>query len=152
MIERLVVYPTFNCNMNCSYCFYKKNSSKYISVDKFREAFKKFLKISKNPSVVFLGGEPLINKEQLIKLIRKIKKESNEIPVTVFTNGTLLEKKIIKFFKENNIKIVVSIDGPQNINDKSRKYKFSSKSPFKSIISKIKKLNIIPEYRRKECD
>jgi len=145
MIEKLVVYPTFNCNMNCSYCFYKKNSSKYISVDKFRKAFKKFLKISKNPSVVFLGGEPLTNKKQLIKLVREIKKEPKEIPITIFTNGTLLDRKIIKFFKENNIKIVISIDGPKNINDKSRKYRFSSKSSFESIISKIKKLNIIQE-------
>ena len=140
MIEKLIVYPTFNCNMRCSYCFYRKNNTEYLTFNNFKKAFKKFLKISINPSIAFLGGEALLNKKLLVKFIKHIKKIKKEMPVIIFSNGTLLDRKIVKFIKNNKIKLIISIDGPKDINDKMRIY---YKSSFESAFSNLKKYKLI---------
>ena len=142
MIEKLVVYPTFNCNMKCRYCFYKKNTNQYISFTRFKNAFKKFLKISQNPSIIFLGGEPLLNKDSIIKLIKEIRKNRKELPITVFTNGINIDKKIIDFFKKNKINIIISIDGSKKINDNEKKY---YPSHFDTVMHNIKKYKLTKE-------
>lgn len=38
----------------------------------------------------------------------------------ITTNGTLLSRNVIDFLAENNVRLMVSLDGPRNINDKNR--------------------------------
>jgi len=37
---------------------------------------------------------------------------------TVQTNGTLITKDWVKFFKDNDFRVSISLDGPKHINDK----------------------------------
>ncbi len=41
---------------------------------------------------------------------------------SIATNGTLIDKEMIEFFKEHHFSVSISLDGPQHINDRQRKF------------------------------
>lgn len=55
------------------------------------------------------------------------------------TNGTLLNKEIIKFLVENNIFITVSLDGPKNMHDRYRIFP-NGRGTYDIIINNLKKI------------
>lgn len=143
MIEKLIIYPTLNCNLSCRYCHYKKRKSEILSYFKFKKALKKFLKISENPQIIILGGEPLLIKKNIFKFINHIKKTDSTIPITLFTNGTIMNEKIAEFIKNGKVKAVLSIDGDKQTNDKSRVFKNKKISVHDTAINNFKKYDLI---------
>ncbi len=141
MIKKLIIYPTLRCNIKCNYCFYRNNYSHKLSLENFKKAFNKFIAITQNPSVVFLGGEPFIIFKKIKRMINYIKKINDNIPITIFSNGTFLNKEISNFIKKNNIKLVISIDGDKETNDKFRNF-VNNKSVYDYVINRIKKYNL----------
>ncbi len=117
------------CNLACKYCFIENNpisnncfqkmdfKTAKIAVDKFlREINKNNIE---EAQIIIYGGEPLTNFDMLEKIVQHIRKNKNDLAVTIITNGTLLREKEIKFLKENKIGIGISLDGPKKINDKN---------------------------------
>lgn len=111
------------CNLKCKYCNsptgqIKKNSCEVdiCSVKKIIET-----QISNFSEIVLTGGEPLLH-TQFFDICRMIKKYDCQIRIV--TNGTLLNKTIIK--KLSSLKVnsmVVSLDSlDQNINKATRGY------------------------------
>lgn len=142
MIEKLIVYPGFNCNMNCLYCHYKNNDRMVLSESKFKKAVKKFLTISEKPELVFLGGEPMLYSKKIFKFISIAKKMDPNLRITAFTNGTIINNQISKAVKEGKIKLILSVDGDKKTNDRMRVFKDGKKSSFKTIIKNIKKYKL----------
>ena len=97
------------CNLNCPYCFAQTNGSfKFKSFTKQDiEQTIKFV-VSKNEnkeqqiSIIFFGGEPLLNLEIIKFTIDHCKKEYSNIKFnfSITTNGTIITDEIIKIFKE----------------------------------------------------
>ena len=56
------------------------------------------------------------------------------------TNGSLINDKWIAFFENHNIVVGVSLDGPQVLNYKTRRYR-NNTDPFNDVIRNIEKLN-----------
>jgi 7-carboxy-7-deazaguanine synthase len=79
-----------NCNLRCAWCDtkYSWNDGQEISLNEVIN------EIAKYPckSVSITGGEPLLQKTELLKLIRYLK--NSEYWVQINTNGTILDKKI----------------------------------------------------------
>lgn len=132
-IEALAVYPWGDCNLACSYCGYRHPCGSLKESD-----FKKALVFLKKnyPSfrkITFLGGEPLLNFPRLKKLLYCARRIMPQAEITVFTNGTLLNRQIFSFMDRLAIKMIISLDGMEEIND------FQRKSPLKNhrISSKI---------------
>ena len=78
--------------------------------------------------IIFYGGEPFLNQETLIKTLtyieelQKQKKLSRKhLHILIPTNGSLINKEIIKLLKKYETEIVIAIDGPKKINDYYRK-------------------------------
>ena len=65
----------------------------------------------------------------------------NDFIFTITTNGTLLTKERIKFLKDNNIEVLLSLDGNKNTQDYNRPMK-NKQSSF-DIITKI-----LPELQK----
>lgn len=142
MIDKLVIYPTTNCNLKCNYCFYRNEGKNLIDFNRFKKAFNKFLKLTQNPQIYFLGGEPLLYKKNTIKLINYIKKIRPDIPIILFTNATLIDNQTAEFIKKNNLNLVVSLDGNKFSNDLNRKGKDIS-SVYQKAIDNLKKYDLI---------
>jgi uncharacterized protein len=117
---------TDKCNFHCKYCFVKKGSvsMKKKLADKVVEIIKRNAFQWERPyQIFFYGGEPLLNKETMFYLVRKLSKvKSLNFSFGINTNASLINRKIAKKFKKYNFQVVVSLDGWKEIHDQMRVY------------------------------
>jgi radical SAM protein with 4Fe4S-binding SPASM domain len=127
---------TQNCNYNCKFCFNRLDKrSKQINYNDYKRTIDVFKKSGKYYTILF-GGEPLLN-ESILDIIRYLSK--NKFPIEIFTNASLIDKEFINKIKSYDIhRFRISLDGPENINDKLR-----GKGTFEKTIKGIK---IIKKY------
>ncbi|WP_455684806.1 radical SAM protein [Thomasclavelia sp.] len=120
-----------DCNLRCKYCY--GDGGTYGGEKCFmttETAFKciDFLisnsRNSKKLSVIFFGGEPLMNFgviKDTVNYCNKIKEEKNiDFSYGMTTNAILINEENANFFKKNNFFITVSIDGPKEVHDENR--------------------------------
>ena len=139
---------TQKCPLNCTYCFEHCKSNKDIDFDMFISSLFKngdFSTLGTSSFYIF-GGEPLMNTEFIEKLINYIdeskvigyndKKEYiKSITQNLITNGVLIDKHI-DLLKKYKIGLQISIDGPEDINDKYR-VDHAGNGHFKDIMKNI---------------
>lgn len=128
----LILSITNKCNMNCTYCIYhnkfnqEENINHSMSFDTAKKAIDQLLVLSDDTDTVhigFYGGESLIEIDFIQKCVNYSLAHSKGIPITygLTTNGLLLKDEgIRRFFEEYDFSIVVSLDGPREINDRYR--------------------------------
>lgn len=139
------LYLTDNCNLRCSYCYEgtKKNKS-YMDEQTLIKALN-FIAENNLPDdnidLLFLGGEPLMNKPILSEAIHIIDDKYKEIKhlfrYQITTNGLLLDSKTADFLKENNFAISISIDGDKETHNLNRK-SVSGKDVYDLIIENMR--------------
>lgn len=131
------------CNLECIYCQAKDETC--ISPNKMSiETAEKCVDFAlSSPSrfmtFEFQGGEPLANFDVLKHIVQyaESRKKGKVISYSVVSNLTLLSNEIISFFKENNISVSASLDGPQIVHDINRPWK-NGKGSYKYAIDGIK--------------
>ena len=127
-LEHLNLLVTEKCNLNCSYCQIVKNTFANPSImteETARLALNKFfMNCNKlNPITINItGGEPLTN-FKIVKFIIEysLNNFTGDIRLVIFTNGTLLDKSIAMFLCQHNVLVIVSLDGPKEMHDNSRR-------------------------------
>ncbi|MCK4763002.1 MAG: radical SAM protein [Candidatus Aminicenantes bacterium] len=116
----LQLYLTNRCNLKCIHCYmdsgyHSKNEE--ISTETFLSVIDDFAEISQS-KVVFTGGEPLLRPD-FFTLAKRAKEK--KLKVVLFTNGTLINDKIVSKIKECVDEIQLSLDGATPIiNDEIR--------------------------------
>ena len=139
---------TQKCNLNCAYCFEKCKSHKDIDFDKMMGLLTKdgqFATFSTQNFYIF-GGEPLMNMDFVEKLLEYFdtmpeigdedrKKYIGSITSNLITNGVLINR-FIPILKKHGIGLQVSIDGPEDINDKCR-VDHKGRGHFKQIMKNL---------------
>lgn len=105
-----------NCNLRCPFCFTEYGKKEWTELKKrgtelellISDELEGLINQGKKlgvKAVCFYGeGEPLLNKDLFFKLVDHCNK-LGIIPV-LFTNGTLIDKKIAKKLFENNVSVV----------------------------------------------
>ena len=151
-INQIILQVTQNCNLRCKYCSYsnsnnttqRNHSLKHMDFDTAKKGIDYFVKHSSDSEDVAIGlygGEPLIE----FDLVKKIIEYSNQqfrgknITFSLTTNGTLLTPDKFKYLIDNNVSIVLSIDGPKQIHDKNR-IMVSGKGSFDLIMRNLKSI------------
>lgn len=143
-LEQVVLEITGECNLNCDFCksetiTYRSCGCKKWKYDRFMDD-EKYIELAdeiialRPDTVIFSGGEPLLKKELLVKLIEKFVKAN--ISCKVYTNGELMDEYIFDKFIKNKVDIYWQM--VSNVDDK---YKILTKSnlSFKTIYDKMKK-------------
>lgn len=128
-LRLLILQATPYCNLDCSYCYLPdKTIRKRLSMAVIESAVRNIQKsgIIKNEfSVVWHAGEPLAAGIKFYRdahaVIRKELPPEITVKHCLQTNGTLIDKDWCDLFKELNIQVGVSVDGPAFINDLYRK-------------------------------
>ncbi|MCU0289279.1 MAG: radical SAM protein, partial [Acidobacteria bacterium] len=151
-LNQIILEVTLRCNQRCKYCTFsgryaysRRHGEEDMPVDIAIKAVEYFIKHSKKksetvpPVISFYGGEPILNLN-IIKKIIKITKEKDMFDRFLFSltiNGTLLTEEVISFFAENNIMIMISLDGPKQIHDRYRVFP-SGLGTFDTILNNLK--------------
>jgi len=118
----IIAKPTSECNFRCGYCYHADTHYErgFLSYS----ALEKLIKIAQREyefvDYIWHGGEPLLCGldyfQEIIKFQKKYTRKDLKIINSVQTNGSLLSKDYIEFFKDNNIDVSISIDGPEDCN------------------------------------
>ncbi|QWB99766.1 radical SAM protein [Mycoplasmatota bacterium] len=137
-----------NCNMSCKYCFRKDEYENYSNLT-FEEMKSFIIDVSNEfPNKRYFeidltgAGEPLLRSNEVIELIiftESISTLERTFKVTFCTNGTLLSRQLINFFKEHDIYFGISIDGDRKVHEKLRGK--NSINSYKLIKKNIRKIN-----------
>jgi uncharacterized protein len=131
-----IIVPTLRCNLTCDYCHSKAKQETSREVDMNKEIAEETVNFimdtkSKNITIEFQGGEPLLNFE-IVKHVVEYSQKKNEsrkkekqkhIGYVIVSNLSLVTEEIIKFIKIHKIQVCTSIDGPKALHDKHRKCK-----------------------------
>ncbi len=132
-VHNVVLQIANDCNLNCIYCYGEGGTygrkRELMTIDTAKKAIDFMVENcgdAQKLSVVFFGGEPLINFEVVKGTLEYCKtlEESTgkKFGYSMTTNGTILTDEIYNFIKDNHISILISIDGGKNIQDKHRCY------------------------------
>lgn len=123
----ITIIPTEACNFRCIYCFEPHNNN-YMSDEVERKIIKYFRRsIHKYKSVLidWFGGEPLLEKDRIIRMMEGIKQlcRQNGVPLysTMVTNGYLLDVSTFDQLVDTGVVFFqITIDGPSKIHDQRR--------------------------------
>lgn len=121
-IRKITLNIANDCNAHCKYCFQEggtyNKQRKIMDKACFKKAILTIPKEIENIGIFsFFGGEPLLNYDLIKTAVPIIKSKYNVKEFEVTTNGILLNKEIIRFFADNNFKLVISFDGPKKIHN-----------------------------------
>ncbi len=126
-ITTLLLIVTDRCNLRCVYCFenlQKFSKRKSMSLIRMKEAVDHFLGLDRGEKTIFFyGGEPLTeweNVKQCIQYVRT-RHRNRKVNLQITTNGTVCPERLIEFCKRHNVGIAVSIDGPAEITNATRR-------------------------------
>lgn len=144
------------CNMGCKYCFagegeYDDNpeKDKIMKASVYLKAFDWVLNVNKKfiSNISLFGGEPMLGFAEFKSAIEQLEKicELKKCPmpqISISTNAVLFDNDIFRFIKKYKVKVGLSVDGPEYINDLGRIAKRSSSN-------KISAYNCVANAARK---
>lgn len=131
----LLVKLASRCNIQCTYCYWFRDADVYrrpaVLTVEAEDAFCKRLEQHITEfgldhfMIVFHGGEPLLfPKHRFVALQEKLldieERTGCEITRGVCTNAILIDEEWVEIFREFEVDVSVSLDGPPEIHDKYR--------------------------------
>ena len=148
----LVLCLTEQCNLRCTYCYYKESQAdrKTVMDDATLE---QAIKIALDRTIffrqsylniTFFGGEPLLRRDAIYKGVEFAKavvddamdkgkiSKNFKLQFAVNTNGTLFDDEFFDFCEREKFRIYLSLDGPEYHHDIARRT-VSNTGSFKAI-------------------
>ena len=113
----ILMDPTSACNLHCTGCWAAEYGNKLnLTYDELSDIVTQGKKLGVY-LYMFTGGEPLVRKNDIIKLC----KEHNDCAFLAYTNGTLINEDFCKQMQEvGNLMVAMSIEGEPEVNDLRR--------------------------------
>lgn len=148
-VQKITLQLTQNCNFRCKYCHYTENTgaqrvhaNRRMSFETVKKAILFLREHSLDLDEVYIGfygGEPLLEFELMRQAIEYAEKalEGKKINYMLTTNSVLLNEKMIAYIEEHEINLLVSLDGPKEINDLNR-VTADGRGTFDRVIEKLK--------------
>ncbi len=153
-IKGLTINVTNNCNMACKYCLYgkpfynkRKATSLNMSEETARNTIDFLIKYSRDSAIRilgFYGGEPFLNYDLMKSIVSYFqqlnKKHGNKkLHIHVTSNCTLLDDDRCRWLIDNDISLFASLDGPEIIHDRYRRFK-NGIDTYKTVYTNLNKL------------
>lgn len=137
--QRVISKPDFNllrmlitdlCNMSCKYCKVMNNINTVQKKPLVKEHIARILQYffansteSKEKIIHITGGEPTMFFEtikDIVETAKQFARPHENYWIVMGSNGVLIKDKEARYLAENNVKTIVSMDGPAIINDSLR--------------------------------
>ena len=144
---KITFHPSNKCNLRCVFCnipYLKKErkldylpSSREISDKKWLEISEEACKMGIKEIVISGGGEPLMRRELVMKMIETVK--SYSVTLCLVTNGTLFRKEDIYKIVESQVNAIhLNITSPKSSVDNTLK---GRKGAYEKSIKAIRLIN-----------
>lgn len=153
-ISQLLVKVASRCNIDCTYCYWFRDAAVYEKPKLMGEAVLRQLlrRIEEHVTeyalpdlpIVLHGGEPLLwgvdNFNRFAETCAAITARTGSvIPISVTTNGVLIDDRWLDCFETHRISVAISIDGPAHIHDLHRKT-FQGKGTHEAVERAVRRL------------
>ncbi len=131
-VKALCLNIAHHCNLACRYCFAGSPSTpaKLMSLEVAQRAVDYLLTHAgrrRHVEIDFFGGEPLLNLPVIRETVAYAQEQANQLGkkfgFTITTNGMLLDQPAIDFILQNEINLVLSIDGRPEVHNALRQTK-----------------------------
>lgn len=147
---KLMVSMSDNCNLDCEYCYAQKYyKKKHMSKETIDKVISKFLlsdSVSSIGTIVFFGGEPLLNIEGIEYFANKLEELVEQGRISklpgfgIITNGTIYSERVLRLVKKYKMFVTVSMDGPAEIQDSQRRFRGSKRGSHDIVTQNLKKM------------
>ncbi len=158
-IRHLELMVTHACNMRCRYCYGNDEHEDWQEAHHLYGADESGMRwevaqqgidflldasgTAKEVSVIFFGGEPLLEFELIQKVVRyarnRAKEHGKRVNFSLSSNGLGLTDEVVEFLVVHRIGCQISIDGPALIHDENRRLA-SGKGSYKQVMQGVKRL------------
>lgn len=133
-LNSLILQTSKDCNFKCRYCSYSHNNNidrlhekKEMSWDIAKSCVDYLFDHSQDAREIFIsfyGGEPMLTMSLIRKVVEYVEQQYiyKKVYFNITTNGSLLSKENITFFSNHKFVLVISLDGPEHIQNKHRSF------------------------------
>lgn len=120
---------TLRCNNRCGYCQVSRQGPNSVGYDMSFDTADKaidftFRSPAKYLKIEFQGGEPLLNMPLLRHIVEKSRtraiQDSRTVEYVVCTNLNLIDDEMLNFFRDHDIFVSTSLDGPRDLHNVNR--------------------------------
>lgn len=132
-VVNIALFLAQSCNLACTYCYGRGGSyggGGLMRADTARKAVDWLMANSgafRKVHIGFFGGEPLLNLPVLKETVDYAKAQAarhgKQVHFGITTNATLLDEEIAAYLGQENIRPLVSCDGPAEIHDRQRPFR-----------------------------
>jgi len=133
IVKAICLHVAHDCNLRCKYCFAGTGTfgggRTLMDLETGKKGIDFVLDSSGHRShceVDFFGGEPLLNFEVVKALVEYGRKaaaaQDKTIKFTLTTNVVLLNEEIQNYLEQEEISVVLSLDGRPEVHDRMRPY------------------------------
>jgi uncharacterized protein len=133
IVKAICLHVAHDCNLRCKYCFAGTGafggSRTLMDLETGKRGIDFVLESSGHRNhceVDFFGGEPLLNFGLVKALVEYGRKAGaaldKTIKFTLTTNGVLLNEEIQNYLEQEEISVVLSLDGRPEVHDRMRPY------------------------------
>lgn len=133
IVKAICLHVAHDCNLRCKYCFAGTGafggSRTMMDLETGKKGIDFVLELSGHRDhceVDFFGGEPLLNFDLVKALVEYGRRTGADrgktIKFTLTTNGVLLNNKIQEFLEQEEISVVLSLDGRPDVHDRMRPF------------------------------
>ncbi len=145
-LKSLCLNVAHECNFACTYCF--AHGGDYhgevtlMTQEVARAGIDFLVRESgshRNVEVDFFGGEPLMNWDVVVVTMTYARStySAKKWRFTLTTNGSLLRDDMFPVLEENDVSVVLSLDGGRMVNDANRVFK-KGHGTFDTIVERIR--------------
>jgi uncharacterized protein len=132
------IQVTRNCNLACEYCF-QEHSGGIIDLSTVETILRRVIAhnltvdpLTKEMQIYWHGGEPLLAGPDFFRAIIRLEAQYPELSFEnrIQTNGTLMSDDMARLLAEYQFQVGFSLDGPQDIHNRYRRFRGSGSGSF----------------------
>lgn len=145
--ELLVLQPTPFCNLDCSYCYLPDRSLKARMSRETLEGVGRVIlsrgRLNQDLTVVWHAGEPCVLPaawyREAFEILERFRPANVRLTHSFQTNATLIDEDWLALFQRSDVRVGVSLDGPEDLNDRYRKTR-AGKGSFEAAMAGVERL------------
>ncbi len=117
-ITSLTLALTGRCNLRCGYCYLDACETGAEMAD---ETIDKALGlVADDCHIQLTGGEPCLAPAKIVYLVEKAARKGAKWRLAIQSNGTLFNRELVQLFKEYDVQVGISLDGPPDVHERLR--------------------------------